>query len=551
MKKKRNVREVCFVVGTCVAIFGLIFCATHMEDFGKNKPMGALIGDAGLIAIKQGKNSDESAMKDDGIFTILVDELGVALNPLVAVTQGEKLIADLVFEPLARRNSDGAMQFVLVSDIMQDAENQTMTIAIREDIVFSDGTPLTIEDVEGSLILAMLQGKNGTEGILGYGAFVDGLTEKPAGIEIVDTKTIVIQFEHMYLENEQILEVLIQKMDVLPYGESQLLSYAMQQLHHGIGTNSYMLDQAVANQAILLANTNYREPIGDIDTVHVYNRQAINANDLLENRLVDYICFGTRDTILDTFLEDDGYDVYSKNTESVLGLVVNPYGVPVKYRETRKAMIYGLDREEILPELYWYHYAVESSILPSNSYTRPLHINESDLSIAKEAYEQAKEDMNMSDYYLNLPIIEGNILYETVAANVKEQLEKVGFQINIYPKEMNAYIDTLYLSSNYDIFIDEISLPYTEDAYYEFAWDYFSEAQPIFDNIFVNISRAATEEEKVLRYRQAEVLMQEKSLFIPIARGQNFIAIGAVWENYLISPYSDAPLGLHTVEYLM
>lgn len=550
MKRKRGVKELCFILATCVVNCGLLFGVDYYYNSGVYQPMGTLIGDAGLTALKYGKHDAESAIKDDGVFTILVDELGVTLNPVAAATQGETLIADLVFEPLGRRNGDGVMQLILANHVAHDVENQTMTITIRDDVFFSDGTPLTIADVEGSLILAMLQGKNGTEGIAGREAFLGKVAAKPEGISILDEQTLVIQFEHMYLENEQILEVLIQKLGEMPYGQTDLVTFATQQFRHGVGTNAYQVDQAVQDQAILIANVNYREPIGDVDVVHVYNRQVINANELLENRLVDYIAFGTRDTILDTFLVDDGYDVYSKNSESVLGLVVNPNGVPVKYRETRKAIMYGLNRAEILPELYWYHYAEESSILPSNAYTMPLHIETSNLSVAKTAYEQAKEDMNMSDYYLNLPIIEGNVLYETVAENVKEQLEAVGFQINIHPKEMTAYIDTLYLSSNYDIFIDELTLPYTEDAYYEFAWDYFSEAQPVFEQIFTNIAKAVTEEEKALRYRQAEELMQEKSLFIPMVRGQNFIAMGSVWENYSISPYSNAPIGLHMVEYI-
>lgn len=63
--------------------------------------------------------------------------------------------------------------------------------------------------MEGSLILAMLRGENGTEGIAGRAVFLDGIVQKPEGISILDEQTIEIAFEHMYLENEQILEVLL------------------------------------------------------------------------------------------------------------------------------------------------------------------------------------------------------------------------------------------------------------------------------------------------------------------------------------------------------
>lgn len=127
---KKRVNELCFIFATCVVNCSLLFCVNYNNNSNTYQSMGTIIGEAGLTAIKYGKNGAESTIKNDGIFTVLVDELGVVLNPVVASTQGEKLIADLVFEPLGKRDADGIMQLILASDVTHDIGNQTMTISV-------------------------------------------------------------------------------------------------------------------------------------------------------------------------------------------------------------------------------------------------------------------------------------------------------------------------------------------------------------------------------------------------------------------------------------
>ncbi len=70
-----------------------------------------------------------------------------SLNPLFASTSSERTIAKLLFSSLSSSDSSGHTGYGLADSITSDKTGKTWSVTLRKDLKWSDGTPLTNEDV--------------------------------------------------------------------------------------------------------------------------------------------------------------------------------------------------------------------------------------------------------------------------------------------------------------------------------------------------------------------------------------------------------------------
>ncbi len=535
-----------------IAVIVIAICTLLLQEkIEEESSMGTPDGKAGVVAITKGDIEEAEKIPDDGIFTMVTRSMGYELNPIFATNEGEKMVVDLIFEPLARRDKDGVMQNILADNVVYNDTKDVMTVTIKNDILFSDGTPMTSEDVVISLLLAVMTDVTGTENIAGVDAFLRKETTLPSGLQFLDLNTIQITFDAYGLSNEQILEIPIQKSSAYDFTQAftDLSGYTKNALGNGVGTNAYRLKESNGSDVYLVENTNYREEIQSIKEIRIYDINYVHINQMIEDKVIDYIYFGSQDAMLQTFIDDVRYAVYGKETSTVIGLMVNETSVPMKYSYIRQAIHHAIDRTTLLPEVHWYRYKPVSSIISGNGYLEEDAQLDSEIEKAKEAFAIGLDHLNMDSFHMILPIIEGNALYESIAVGVEKELQQIGIEVHVKPKTVDGYIDSLYLLNDYDLYLEEVSILGTEEDYKNFAREFFDEMPSDFDEIWQNIARAVTAEEKNEAYKKADAMMQEHSLFIPVARSQNFIGIAASWSGYTITPYTDAPENLHKSVY--
>ncbi|MFI3174737.1 MAG: ABC transporter substrate-binding protein [Bacillota bacterium] len=550
MKIKWNRKTILCICGV-LAIGIVIFVGLLSEQIEQEVPIGTLEGEAGVVAITKGDPEEAKKIPDDGIFTMVTRSLGFELNPIFASKEGEKMVVDLIFEPLARRDKDGVMQNVLAKKVAYNDTKDVVTITIENDILFSNGTPLTITDVAISLLLGTMTSVVGTEHIAGVDLFLRDQSSLPSGLQIIDENTLQITFDEYGMQNEQVLEIPIQKASTFDFGATlgDLSSYTQNLLGNGIGTNAYKLKESNGSDVYLVENSNYREPIQSIKDIRIYDVNYVHIDQMIEDQIIDYIYFGSHDAMLNTFIDDVRYAVYGKETSTVIGLMVNETSVPMKYSYVRQAIHHAIDRRTLLPEVHWYRYKPVASVISGNGYLEGDAQLDSEIDKASEIFQVALEYLNMDSFHMTLPIIEGNDLYESVAAGVEKELQQIGVDVHVKPKDVDGYIDSLYLLNDYDLYLEEVNILSTADDYKNFAREYFDEMPAHFDEVFQNIAKAVTTEEKNEAYKKADEMMQEYSLFIPVARSQNFIGIAASWSGYAITPYTDAPENLYKAVY--
>lgn len=76
---------------------------------------------------------------------------GKTLNPITCQDGIQQVVASLLCDPLFRMTPELEPEPCLCADYTYDAETMTYTLFLREDILFSDGTPLTAADVKAAL----------------------------------------------------------------------------------------------------------------------------------------------------------------------------------------------------------------------------------------------------------------------------------------------------------------------------------------------------------------------------------------------------------------
>jgi ABC-type transport system substrate-binding protein len=150
-------------------------------------PMAALVEDIPARADAEPAPADQQILRWDYPGDFFPDPIG----------QSNWLDQDLLFAGLTALNLDGTVRPDIAEKWEASADNKTFTFALRKDAKFSDGSPITAEDVAFS-INALMDPKGTTDPlyrspfriISGYQDFADGKSTSLAGLKVVDPNTI-------------------------------------------------------------------------------------------------------------------------------------------------------------------------------------------------------------------------------------------------------------------------------------------------------------------------------------------------------------------------
>ena len=106
----------------------------------------------------------------------------ISMNPLTTSDRWGLTVTNIIFSPLARADAEGNLEMELAENIDQSEDGQTITVTLRSDAKFSDGHPVTAEDVVFTY-QQLMDPANGQEA-----KFMIG--DQPISIEQVDDLTV-------------------------------------------------------------------------------------------------------------------------------------------------------------------------------------------------------------------------------------------------------------------------------------------------------------------------------------------------------------------------
>lgn len=467
--KKRN-RILSLLLAGVMAL-GLTACGTSNA--------GAAADETGSAAVSTESASSDTAASGEKIINVGVTNTIGSLNPLL-LNGGEinKYATGLMFLPLMELDADLNFEGMLADSITTE-DNKNFIVHIDDAATWSDGTPVTADDVVYTA-LRLASPVIGNTAMMYYvfeGVGDDGFVEEGAesidGIQKVDDKTV--QFttkEEMPIttfENSYARYLLTLPKHVIEQYSEEELSTAEWFNHPDVVSGPFIVtDFDVDHYISYEANKDYWKGAPKIDKLNI---KIVDGSQLyagLQSGEIDI----TQQTMSDIPQEDYESVEALDNVEVVYGSPVTNQSVFIQTKnvpdvKVRQAMLYAIDRQQILEELLNGHGEIVDGFLSSASpfYDDSLTPVSYDPEKAKTLLEEAGWDGSQTiRFYVN----SGDSTFVNAASIIAAEWAAVGIKAEIQTVDF-ATLMSVAGTEDYDV----LAVQYTYapvDPYPDVAW---------------------------------------------------------------------------------
>lgn len=467
--KKRN-RILSLLLAGAMAL-GLTACGASNA--------GTAADETGSAAVSTESASSDTAASGEKIINVGVTNTLGSLNPLL-LNGGEinKYATGLMFLPLMELDADLNFEGMLADSITTE-DNKNFIVHIDDAATWSDGTPVTADDVVYTA-LRLASPVIGNTAMMYYvfeGVGDDGFVEEGAesidGIQKVDDKTV--QFttkEEMPIttfENSYARYLLTLPKHVIEQYSEEELSTADWFNHPDVVSGPFIVtDFDVDHYISYEANKDYWKGAPKIDKLNI---KIVDGSQLyagLQSGEIDI----TQQTMSDIPQEDYESVEALDNVEVVYGSPVTNQSVFIQTKnvpdvKVRQAMLYAIDRQQILEELLNGHGEIVDGFLSSASpfYDDSLTPISYDPEKAKALLEEAGWDGSQTiRFYVN----SGDSTFVNAASIIAAEWAAVGIKAEIQTVDF-ATLMSVAGTEDYDV----LAVQYTYapvDPYPDVAW---------------------------------------------------------------------------------
>lgn len=440
---------------------------------------GAAADETGSAAVSTESASSDTAASGEKIINVGVTNSIGSLNPLL-LNGGEinKYATGLMFLPLMELDADLNFEGMLADSITTE-DNKNFIVHIDDAATWSDGTPVTADDVVYTA-LRLASPVIGNTAMMYYvfeGVGDDGFVEEGAesidGIQKVDDKTV--QFttkEEMPIttfENSYARYLLTLPKHVIEQYSEEELSTADWFNHPDVVSGPFIVtDFDVDHYISYEANKDYWKGAPKIDKLNI---KIVDGSQLyagLQSGEIDI----TQQTMSDIPQEDYESVEALDNVDVVYGSPVTNQSVFIQTKnvpdvKVRQAMLYAIDRQQILEELLNGHGEIVDGFLSSASpfYDDSLTPVSYDPEKAKALLEEAGWDGSQTiRFYVN----SGDSTFVNAASIIAAEWAAVGIKAEIQTVDF-ATLMSVAGTEDYDV----LAVQYTYapvDPYPDVAW---------------------------------------------------------------------------------
>ncbi len=381
-----------------------------------------------------------------------------SLNPLFASTNSEKTLSRLLFSSLTVSDASGHTGNLLASSVRSDETGKIWTVKLKEGLKWSDGEPLTVNDVIFTANLI----KNPSV-ISSYSANLSGVNLKKD-----DKDNLIFELKASYADFASALNFPILPEHILGGVEPEkLLEAPFSTNPVSSGAFSFNASQTIGTEGesvvYLTENKNYFKKEAYIDSfvIHAYPtveeiKTALNSGKIT----------ATAELLPTDAEEITSKNIYEKQTTINAGtyIFLNTKSPVLKNKSLRKAIQKGIDTEE-LRSLTSGEPALKYPILKNQvSLSEWPALPERNLEDAKEIVEDAE----VSDKVLSLVTVSTGY-FPVLAEDLKAQLEELGFKVSVSVYDPGQdFVVNVITTRSYDLLLYEIELGADPDilAYY-------------------------------------------------------------------------------------
>lgn len=372
-----------------------------------------------------------------------------SMNPLFATTSSEKVLSKLMFATLTTVDYSGNTGMGLAESLIASENGKVWTMKLRNNLKWSDGEPLTNEDVLFTFSLI----QNSAVGSI--------YTPNLASVRITENEEgeIIFTLPAAYADFATALEIPIVPKHELEDAEPKALvedEFSNKPVTSGAFTFNAIQSTSLSDEEVvyLTANSNYYlgKPMLNSYAVHTYPDKNSIINALNTNSVTataELTAVDAERVIASAF--------YRKNSSIDVGAFIffNTTSDKLKSTSLRAAIRQGLDLQKIreaAPDTIKLDYPLlESQIQLSNYPTIPEYSFE-------KASQKIAEIKNGNSLSLNIVTVNSGFL-PAIAEILKGELEALGIEANVnIHEETQEFVANVISKRSYDILVYEIEL---------------------------------------------------------------------------------------------
>ena len=471
---KTKTKKLLSLLLTFVLIGAITACGTS-NDAADGANEAGMDVESGVVGEGPAAAADGEKIINIGV----TDSLG-GINPFaIDQTEINKYAVDLIFLPLVELDADMNFQGMLADSVTTE-DNINFIVHVDDNATWSDGTPVTAYDVEYSVLryaspivgntTLLLYAFEGTDDETG---FVEEGASSMAGLTVLDDKTIqftskypmaLTTFENSYGRYLHILP----KHIIEQFSESELTSNDWFNQPDVISGPYFLTGYDPDHYISYAANTDYWKGAPKIDKLNIRIVDGSQIYSGLQSGEIDI----THHTM--TAIPQEDYESIERldNVKVVYGSPVTNQSafiqtVNVPDERVRQAMLYAIDREQLVEQLLKGHGEVVEGFVTSASpffdvSIQPIEYNPDK---AKELLEEAGWD---STRILRFYVNSGDNTFVNGAQVVAAQWAEVGITAEITTVDL-ATLMTVAGTTDYDI----MAVQYTYapvDPYPDVSW---------------------------------------------------------------------------------
>jgi peptide/nickel transport system substrate-binding protein len=277
-------------------------------------------------------------------------------------SNADKNISELCFSPLLRYNNKGEIENVVAKSYEVSEDKKTFTFHLRDDIQFSDGTPLTAKDVAFSFNLLgdpSYDGRHVTtvQDMVGFDEYnkdEEGKIKSIEGIKVIDEHTISFTFKEalrINIENFIGYGIMAEHFYGFEKGNTEDLKAKQ---HEILGSGPYKLVKYEPGQFVEVEiNENYfGEKKPQIQRIVVKQTEDATETEELIAGQIDIVDGEIDPDRLEMAKESGFVDFYQYPRSGYGYFRFNCKEAPTDDKNVRKALVYGFDRKSFVDAFF-------------------------------------------------------------------------------------------------------------------------------------------------------------------------------------------------------
>ncbi|EJS63662.1 ABC transporter substrate-binding protein [Bacillus cereus] len=263
-------------------------------------------------------------------------------------------VTSVIFASLVSTDKQGKPIPELAEKWDVSSDQLTYTFHLRKDLKFSDGSPLTADDVAFTLTLLHDKAYEGEVDISQYAVkggkeYKEGKATSIEGIQVVDPQTIKVTTEKVNSQAIFVLggTVLSKAYYGKDYKQNTSLDYLKDLYGKPLAAGPYKFDKYIPGQEVrFVANENYYAGKPKIPNFIYKITSGDTKLQLFQTGEVDYTGLGTGDEILEQAKALEFANIQIETAASFSYIYMNNNKPYLKDKKVRQALIYGLDRKK-------------------------------------------------------------------------------------------------------------------------------------------------------------------------------------------------------------